>query len=85
MVSAHVCERASVFSSCRYMCTTSVSPYLLSSVCFKRHKCIPTSEERTNNQTLTRGFFWIPRSVDCSDFEHNARNLTIKGTLHEDD
>ena len=27
-------------SSCRYMCTTSVSPYLLSSVCFKWHKCI---------------------------------------------
>ena len=40
VVSAHVCERASVFSSCRYMCTTSVSTYLLSRVCFKWHKCI---------------------------------------------
>ena len=38
-VSACVCERASVFSLCRYMCT-SVSTYLLSSVCFKWHKCI---------------------------------------------
>ena len=40
MVSARVCERASVFSSCRYICTTSVSTYLLSSVCFKWHMCI---------------------------------------------
>ena len=40
VVSARVCERASVFSSCWYMCTTFVSPYLLSSVCFKWHKCI---------------------------------------------
>ena len=40
VVSARVCERASVFSSCWYMCTTSVSPYLLSNVCFKWHKCI---------------------------------------------
>ena len=30
----------SVYPSCRYMCTTSVSPYLLSSACFKRHMCI---------------------------------------------
>ena len=35
-----VCERASVFSSSQHMCTTSVSSYLLSSVCFKWHMCI---------------------------------------------
>ena len=31
-VRASQCERASVFSSCRYMCITSVSTYLSSSV-----------------------------------------------------
>ena len=42
---------------------------------------------RSGQTTLTEIFFLIPRSVDCSDFEHNAaRNLTAtKGTLHEDD
>ena len=40
VVSACVCERVSVFLSCWYMCITSVSTYLLSSVCFKWHKCI---------------------------------------------
>ena len=92
VVSARVCERASVFSSCRYMCITSVSLYLLSSVCFKWHKCIVKRRtyleaERTSRQpnANTGVFLWIPRSVDCSDFEHNARNLTLKGTLHEED
>ena len=85
-----VTERASVFSSFRYMCTTSVSTYVLSSVCFKWHKCIVKrhtylrgADKQPNTNTCC--FFWIPRSVDCSDFEHNARNLTMKGTLHEDD
>ena len=45
----------------------------------------PIFEERTSNQTQTQVFFWMPRSVDCSDFEHNARNLTLKGILHEED
>ena len=104
MVSARVCERASVFSSCRYICTTSVSTCLLSSVCFKWHMCIVKRhtylrEADKQPNTNTGGFFgffgvfWvfflggggIPRSVDCSDFEHNARKLTLKGTLHEDD
>ena len=70
-----------VFSSCRYMCTTSVSTYFLSSVCFKWHKSIvkrhtPTSEERTSNQTLTQvSVFLIPRSVDCSDFTTQREEL----------
>ena len=36
------CESVNVpvFSSYQYMCTTFVSPYLLSSVCFKWHMCI---------------------------------------------
>ena len=72
-------------------CVQLVSPYLLSSVCFKWRKCISSemahlplrSGQATKHKH--RGFFWIPRSVDCSDFEHNARNLILKGTLHEDD
>ena len=84
VVSARVCERASVFSSCRYMCTTSVSTYLLSSVCFKWHKCIVKrrtylrgADKQPNTNTVFF-FFWIPRSVDCSDFEHNARTWQRK-------
>ena len=83
-VSARVCERASVFSSCWYMRTTSVSPYLLSSVCFKWHMCIVkrhtylwVAEKQPNTNT---GFFWIQKAVDCSDFEHNARNIEIHTT-----
>ena len=87
VVSVRVCERASVFSSCRYMCTTSVSSYLLSSVCFKWHmqwNSTSTSEEQTSNQTLT-GFFsgYQGRSIVVI-LNKNARNLTLKGTLHED-
>ena len=82
-VRASQCERASVFSSCRYMCTTSVSPYLLSSVCFQWHKCIVKrhsylwgADKQPNTTTgVFFNFFRIPRSVDCSDFEHNARNI----------
>ena len=47
----------------------------------------PTSEEQTSNQTLTQVAvfsFWIPRSVGCSDFQHNARNIEIH-TIHEED
>ena len=41
----------------------------------------PTSEERTSNQTLTQVcFFRIPRSVDCNDFEHNARDIEMHTT-----
>jgi len=49
----------------------------LFSACFKWHKCrivkrhtyIRGADQQPNTNT---GFFWIPRSVDCSDFEHNA-------------
>ena len=63
VVSVRVCERTSVFSSCRYMCATSVSPYLLSSFCFNWHMCIvkrhvlPTSEKQTGNHTHIFPFF----------------------------
>ena len=77
VVSARVCERVSVFSSCRYMCTTSVSPYLLSSACFKWHKCIVKrhtylcgeDKQPNTNSFFFFFFFWIPKSVDCSDFQ----------------
>ena len=39
-VCASVSVPQPVFKTSQYMCTTSVSPYLLSSVCFKWHMCI---------------------------------------------
>ena len=80
MVSAHICERASVFSSCRYMCTTSVSTYLLSSVCFKWHKCIEKRhtypEERTSTEPNTNTVLFLDTKVGrfkYSDFELTQR------------
>ena len=70
-----------VFSSCQYMCTTFVSPYLLSSVCFKWHMCIVKwhtylwGADKQPNTNTGCFFLWIPKSVDYSDFEHNARNI----------
>ena len=58
-----VTERASVFSSFRYMCTTSVSTYVLSSVCFKWHKCIVKrhtylrgADKQPNTNTVFSGY-----------------------------
>ena len=76
--------------ACLYMRTTSVSPYLLSSVCFKRHMCIVKwhnylwgADKREPNTDT--GFFleWYQdgRSISqCSDFEHNARNFEMHTT-----
>ena len=56
-----VCEHASVFSSSQHMCTTSVSPYLLSSVCFKWHMCIKKQHtylrEADKQANTNTGFF----------------------------
>ena len=74
-VRASVTEHASVFVSHvgnNGMCTTSVSTYLLSSVCFKWHMCIVNrhnylrgADKQPNMNTVV--CFWIPGSVDCSD------------------
>ena len=67
------------------MCTTSDSTYRLSSVCFKWHKCIVKrhtylwgADKQPNTNSVF--FFWIPRSVDCSDFEHSTRNTEMHTT-----
>ena len=75
----HVCEHASVFLSYQCVWKTPVTPFLSSSVCFEGHMCIvkrhtlPTSEEQTGNRI--HSFLSIPRSVDCSGIELNARNI----------
>ena len=83
VVSARVCERASVFSSCRYMCTTSVSTYLLSSVCFKWHKCI------VKRRTYLRGADKQPNTNTVFFFfsGYQGRSIvailnTTRGTWH---
>ena len=50
MVNAGVCERASVFSSSRYMCSASVSPYLKK----KRKK------KRDHVAPLLKELHWVP-------------------------
>ena len=80
VVSARVCERASVFLSCWYMCTTSVSPYLLSSACFKWHKCIVTRHTYLcgeDKQPNTNSFFsgYQSRSIVVIFSEHNPKNI----------
>ena len=75
MVSARVCEHASVFSSVMSggnngMCTTSVSTYLLSSVCFKWHMCIVKrhnylrgADKQPNINTVVVVFGYQGRSI----------------------
>ena len=72
-------------SPCRYMCTTSVPPYLLSSVCFKcivkRHIYLWGANKQPNaNAGFFFFFFFFFWFVDCSDFEHNARNIEMHTT-----
>ena len=80
--------RASVsvplFSSCRYMCTTSVSTYLLSSVCFK-HMCIVkrhTSLWGADKQPDTNtGFFSGYQGRSIVVISLNTTQGTLKCTL----
>ena len=86
VVRSHDCERSSVFLSCQYMRTNSVSTYFLSSVCFKWHMCIVkwhTYLWGANKQPNTNtGFFLdtitkVGRLYFCSDFaEHNTEMHT---------
>jgi len=50
----------------------------------KRHTYLWGADKQPNINT---GFFLdtVGRSIAGSDFDYNARNLTMKGTLHEDD
>ena len=63
-------------------CVQLLSPLIFCLVS-KWRKCIVRGADKQPNTNT--GFFLDTKWVDCSDFEHNARNLTLKGTLHEDD